>query len=103
MTAPGTQGEVSPESMGKNSIFSRREPAKPETGLSPHYWEHCGTKSAETLPRKAVRSMERVDVRKSKREFAFRDSPRCRILSLHAALRARNVRVMRPMISWLPP
>jgi hypothetical protein len=28
MTAPGTQGEVSPESIGENSIFSRREPAE---------------------------------------------------------------------------
>ena len=24
---------------GENSIFSRREPARRETGLSPHYWE----------------------------------------------------------------
>jgi hypothetical protein len=69
MTTPETQGEVSPESTGKNSLFSRREPARRETGLSPHYWEQCGTKSANTLPRKAVRPMERVDVRKSKRKF----------------------------------
>ena len=71
MTAPGTQGEVSPKSMVKNSIFSRREPARRETGLSPHFWEPCGTKSTKTLPSKAVRSMERFEVRKSKRKFPF--------------------------------
>jgi hypothetical protein len=43
---------------GENSIFSRREPARRETGLSPHSWEPCGTKSTKTLPSKAVRSME---------------------------------------------
>jgi hypothetical protein len=49
MTAPGTQGEVSPESIGENS---RRAPARRETCLSPHYWEPGGTKSTKTLPRK---------------------------------------------------
>jgi hypothetical protein len=65
---------------GENSIFSRRGPARRETGISPHYCELCGTKSAETLPRKVVRSMERVDVRKSKRKFLLnppRDKCRC--------------------------
>jgi hypothetical protein len=41
MTTPGTQGEVSPESNEENSIFSRREPPRRETGLSPHYWNHA--------------------------------------------------------------
>jgi hypothetical protein len=52
MTAPGTQGEVSPDIDGENSIFSRREPARRETGLSPHSWEPCGAKSTTTLPEK---------------------------------------------------
>jgi hypothetical protein len=56
MTTPETQGEVSPESTGKNSLFSRREPAKRETGISLHYRKHCGPKSAKALPRKAVSS-----------------------------------------------
>ncbi len=72
MTTPGTQGEVSPESNEENSIFSRREPPRREIGLSPHYWNPCGTKSAKTLPRRAVRSMERVKVRKSKRKFPLK-------------------------------
>ena len=42
---------------GENSIFSARDPARRETGLSLHYREHCGPKSAETLQRKAVRSI----------------------------------------------
>jgi hypothetical protein len=33
MATPGMQGEVSPESTGKNSLFSRREPARREAGL----------------------------------------------------------------------
>ncbi len=41
MTTPGTQGEVSPESNEENSMFSRREPPRRETGLSPHYWNHA--------------------------------------------------------------
>src|SRR6266446_1646008 len=57
---------------GENSIFGRREPARRETDLSPHYWEQCETESAKTLPRKAVRSMERVEVRKSKRKFPIK-------------------------------
>jgi hypothetical protein len=65
MTAPGTQGEVSSESMGKTASSAVGR----ETGLSPHYWEPCGTKPTKTLPRKAVRSMERVEVRKSKKEI----------------------------------
>lgn len=33
----------------ENGIFSRREPARRETGLSPHYWEPCGTKLAKNV------------------------------------------------------
>jgi hypothetical protein len=68
MATPGMQGEVSPESTGKNSLFSRREPARREAGLSPHYWEHYGPKSAKTLHRKAVRAIEQVGIGKSKRK-----------------------------------
>jgi hypothetical protein len=32
---------------GENSIFSRREPARRETGPSPYCGEHCGPKSAK--------------------------------------------------------
>jgi hypothetical protein len=49
MMAPGTQGEVSPKSIRENRIFGRREPARRETDLSPHYWEQCETKSAKNL------------------------------------------------------
>jgi hypothetical protein len=72
MTTPGTQGEVSPESMGKAASSAVESPPRRETGPSPHYWEHCGPKSAKTLQRKAVRSMERVGVGKSKRKSWFK-------------------------------
>ena len=68
MTTPGTQGEVSPESMGKTASSAVGSPLRRETGPSPHYWEHCGTKSAKALHRKAVRSIERVGIGKSKRK-----------------------------------
>ena len=41
-------------------------------GTSPHYLEHCGPKSAKPLQRKAVRSMERVGIGKSKRKSRFK-------------------------------
>jgi hypothetical protein len=43
-----------------------------EASILPYYCEHCGTKSAKTLQRKGVRSMEKVEVRKSKRKFPFK-------------------------------
>ena len=66
MTTPGTQGEVSPESMGKTASSAVGSPPRRKTGLSPHYWEHCGTKSAKTLQRKAIRTMEKVEVESQK-------------------------------------
>jgi hypothetical protein len=67
----GAQGGSVARIDGENSIFSRREPARHEIGLSLHYWEHCGPKSAKTLQMKAVRSIERVGIGKSKRKFRF--------------------------------
>src|ERR1700683_2991625 len=46
MTTPGTQGEVSPESIGKTASSAVRSPAHAKPAPSPHYWEHCGPKSA---------------------------------------------------------
>ena len=72
MTTPGMQGEVSPESMGKTTVFSRRGPARRETGNFRNYWEHFGTNSAKALQRKAVRAIERVGIGKSKRKSRLR-------------------------------
>jgi hypothetical protein len=68
MMETGDAGRSVAEIDRENRIFGRREPARRETDLSPHYWEQCETKSAKTLPRKAVRSMERVELGESKRE-----------------------------------
>jgi hypothetical protein len=71
MTTPGTQGEVSPESMGKTASLAVGKPARRETGHFRNYWEHCGIKSAKALHRKAVRAIERAAIGKSKRKFPF--------------------------------
>jgi hypothetical protein len=62
MTTPGTQGRSVARIDGESGIFSRWEPPRRETGPSPHYWEHCGPKSANTLQRKAVRSMNELEL-----------------------------------------
>jgi len=46
--------------------------AKP---ASPPLLEHCTPTSAKTLQRKAIRTMEEVEVRKSKRKFPLNTSP----------------------------
>src|SRR5579864_7265727 len=70
MTTPGMRGEVSPESMGENGIFSRRGLVSHETGPYPHFWKHLRNKgSAKALHRKAVRSIKRLGIGKSKRKF----------------------------------
>src|SRR5271170_1640854 len=61
------QEEVSPESMGKPASSAVGEPAQRETGHFRNYWEHCGTKSAKALHRKAVRG-KRAGIGKSKRK-----------------------------------
>jgi hypothetical protein len=68
MTTPGMQGEVSPESMGKTASSAVGEPTRRETGHFRNDWEHCGTKSAKALLRKAVRAIERAGIGKSKRK-----------------------------------
>ena len=74
MTTPGMQGEVSPESMGKTASSAVEGPARRETGHFRNYWEHCGTKSAKALHRKAVRAIERAGIGKSKRKFPINRS-----------------------------
>src|SRR6266851_3627912 len=60
MTTPGTQGEVSPESNEENSNLQPSGAPQTRNRPLPALLEPCGTKSAKTLPRRAVRSMERV-------------------------------------------
>jgi hypothetical protein len=54
MMAPGTQGEVSPKSIGKtvSSAVGNPPDAKPATSATTK--EHCGTKSAKALHRKPI-------------------------------------------------
>jgi hypothetical protein len=56
----GDAGRSVAEIDRENRIFGRRETARSENDLSPQHWEQCETKSAKTLPRKAVRSMEEL-------------------------------------------
>ena len=68
MTTPGMQGEVSLESMGKmHHQPSLAHPTRSRPLPAP-LGTPRGTKSPKTLPRKAVRSMERVAIGKSKRK-----------------------------------
>ena len=68
MTTLGAQGEVSPESMGKTASSAVGSPPDAKAVFPRNTWEHCGPKSAKTLQRKAVRSIERVGIGKSKRK-----------------------------------
>jgi len=58
----GDAGRSVAEIDGENTIFGRRESARRETGHFRNYWEHCGTKSAKALHRKAVRATERLGI-----------------------------------------
>jgi hypothetical protein len=64
------------ESLGfdgeKRHLSAVSSPPNAKPSLSLHFWEPCGNQL--TLPRKAVRSMERVEVRKSKRSFPFKST-----------------------------
>src|SRR5215471_14227656 len=61
------QGEVSPESMGKTAPSAVGSPPDVKPATSATTWEHCRTKSAKAVLRKAVRAIERVEIGKSKR------------------------------------
>ncbi len=74
MRTPGMQGEVSPESNRENACSAVEGPADAKPATSATTWEHCGTKLAKALHRKAVRAIERVGIGKSKRKFQFRCS-----------------------------
>jgi len=69
MTTPGMQGEVFARIDEKSIMFCGRKFARREIGFSSQYWEPCGAKSAKTLQRKAVGSIERVGIEKSKKEI----------------------------------
>ena len=58
----------------RHSLVSPASP--PTTG------EHCTPKSAKTLQRKAIRTMEKVEVRKSKRKFPINPHRKVGICSL---------------------
>ena len=46
MTTPGTQGEVSPESMKKAASTAVGSPLDAKPVSPPHYWEHRGRRLA---------------------------------------------------------
>jgi hypothetical protein len=74
MTTPGMQGEVPPESMGKQRLQPSKVPPDAKPGHFRNYWNTAEQKSAKALHRKAVRAIERAGIGKSKRKFALNRS-----------------------------
>jgi hypothetical protein len=64
----GLAGEVSAHGSGKKILSRRCVLAGAETGVFRHRRAHRGAMPAETLHRKALRSMKRVELGKSKRK-----------------------------------